>query len=155
MDVDENAVSGSYKIRSVYFDDYWSTAYTQKIAGVQHRKKYRIRFYDDSDSVIKLECKIKNGNYIYKKSASLTHEETDMIMNGDYDFLLTKNNELCKEFYYQCVSRVLRPKCIVDYEREPYVFEQGDVRITFDHDVRSTVLVREVFNSDLPSIFVF
>jgi len=154
MSLDENAGNGSYKIRSVYFDDYWSTAYVDKTMGIQHRKKYRIRFYDDSDKVIKLECKIKNVNYINKKSSSLSREETEMLMDNQNDFLLKRGDDLCNEFYYQCVSRVLRPKCIVDYEREPYVFEPGDVRITFDHDVRSTVLFKDVFNSELPSIYV-
>lgn len=30
----------------------------------------------------------------------------------------------------------MRPKVYVDYEREPYIMELGDVRITFDSDVR-------------------
>ena len=154
MDVDSNAESGSYKIRSIYFDDYWNRAYTDKITGIQYRKKYRIRFYNDSDKIIKLECKIKNASWINKISVSLSRGETDAIMNGEYEFLLRRDERLCHEFYYQCTSRVLRPKCIVDYEREPYIFENGDVRVTFDNDVRSTALFKDVFNPDLPSIYV-
>lgn len=36
---DPNAVNGGYLIRSLYFDDYWNTAYEQKDAGVLERKK--------------------------------------------------------------------------------------------------------------------
>ncbi|MDD2269285.1 MAG: polyphosphate polymerase domain-containing protein [Eubacteriales bacterium] len=155
MDLDKNAKNGSYKIRSIYFDDYWNRAYTDKLSGVQHRKKYRIRFYDDSDKVIRLECKIKNASFINKIDTPLNREQTEALLNGSFDFLLKREERLCHEFYYQCVSRVLRPKCIVDYEREPYIFEDGDVRVTFDNDVRATALLtKDVFNPDLPSIYV-
>ena len=154
MELDTHAKNGHYKIRSVYFDDYWNTAYLDKMRGVQHRKKYRIRFYDDDDSRINLECKTKNGRYIYKRSALLTKEETDGILNGSYEFLLRKNNDLCTEMYMQCVSRVLRPCCIVDYEREPYFYQAGDVRVTFDSDIRSASMFSNVFEPDLPVIHV-
>lgn len=153
MQRDANTVDGRYKIRSLYFDDYWMTAYRDKMMGVFERKKYRIRIYNDSDSNIKLECKMKSGNYIHKKAVSLTRDETDMILRGDYGFLLKKEKSMYHEFYYQCVSRVLRPCVIVDYEREPFVCEAGDVRITFDTDVRSTVMFSDFFRSDLPSVY--
>jgi len=31
----------------------------------------------------------------------------------------------------------MRPRVMVDYDREPYVFESGEVRITFDKHVRA------------------
>ncbi len=59
MELDDHAQGGFYKIRSVYFDDYWNTAYLDKIRGVQNRRKYRIRFYNDDDSRINLNAKLK------------------------------------------------------------------------------------------------
>jgi SPX domain protein involved in polyphosphate accumulation len=150
MELDKHAQGGQYKIRSVYFDDYWNTAYLDKMRGVQNRRKYRIRFYDDDDSRINLECKTKSGSYIFKRSVSLTRAETDSLLNGEYEFLLHKNNDLCTEMYIQCVSRVLRPCCIVDYEREPYLYTAGDVRVTLDSDIRSASLFPDVFDSTLP-----
>ncbi len=133
---DEHAVNGKYHIRSLYFDDYWNTAYQDKLSGVQGRKKYRIRLYNLEDDFIRLECKIKSGAYISKISAPLTRAEADKILNGDYGFLLHHEYELCRQFYYECMSNVMRPKVYVDYEREPYVMNAGDLRITFDSDVR-------------------
>ena len=75
-------------IRSLYFDDYWNSAYNEKMAGVDFRKKYRIRIYNCQDSHIKLERKIKLSNYIHKDSASITRQEFDWITEGRYDFLL-------------------------------------------------------------------
>ena len=49
LDHDSHARDGSYTIRSLYFDDYWNTAYQEKVDGVLTRKKYRIRIYDYSE----------------------------------------------------------------------------------------------------------
>lgn len=43
LKLDPHATNGGYFIRSLYFDDYWNTAYEEKDAGVLLRKKYRIR----------------------------------------------------------------------------------------------------------------
>ena len=148
---DTHAEQGYYKIRSLYFDDFWNSSYEEKLMGVSDRNKYRIRIYNDSDSNIKLERKTKTGNYIYKKNASLTREETDKILDGDYSFLLYNKQPLCQEFYVKCITDLMRPRVIVDYEREPFVFEAGDVRITFDTDVRAGSLEFNMFDPTLPT----
>ena len=76
------------QIRSLYFDDYWNSAFEEKEAGVLMRKKYRIRIYDCSERSIRLERKKKFGSFIYKESAPLTTEEVWKILDGDYGFLL-------------------------------------------------------------------
>ena len=58
---DPHAENGEYHIRSLYFDDYWDTAYEEKISGVSRRRKYRIRAYNLRDDVIRLECKEKRA----------------------------------------------------------------------------------------------
>jgi hypothetical protein len=121
LHLDPHAQQGGYFIRSLYFDDYWNTAYEEKDAGVLLRKKYRIRIYNCSDRSIKLERKKKFGSYIYKEAAPLTHAEFDAILAGDYDFLLHSPRRLCQEFYTECVCNVLRPRVIVDYDREPWM----------------------------------
>jgi len=153
MKKDTNVLDGKYKVRSLYFDDYYHSAYEEKIQGLYARQKYRIRIYNDDDSVIRLECKIKRGSFISKKSALLTREETGWILDGKYDFLLKKENPLFHEFYFQCATNVMRPCVIVDYEREPYVYRAGDVRITFDTDIRSAMLNNDFFRSDLSCIY--
>lgn len=152
---DSHAVNGEYKLRSLYFDTLNNQAFNEKNMGVFFRKKYRIRIYNDSDSVIKLECKMKNDSYINKRSASLTREEFDQIMEGNYEFLtLKKDNPLYIEFYYMCVSKYLRPRLIVDYEREPFIYAPGDVRITFDKHVRASSYIYDMFDSDIPCRYI-
>lgn len=148
---DRHAENGGYMIRSLYFDDYWNSAYEEKIMGVHARKKYRIRIYDCSDRVISLERKKKQGSHIYKESARLTRPEYDRIRNGDYAFLMNHPQQLCREFWYECAVNLMRPKVIVDYEREPFVMEEGTVRITFDAHVRAASPGLDIFTREIPS----
>lgn len=152
LKMDPHAGSNGYMIRSLYFDDYYNSAYEEKLIGVASRKKYRIRIYDYSEKVIKLECKHKQGNYIYKESAGLTKEEVCLILNGHYDFLLQREEALCQRFYIACVSEMLRPKVIVDYDRIPYIYDAGTVRVTFDTHVRAGIGSFDIFDRKIPTI---
>lgn len=154
MHPDPHARQGIYKIRSLYFDDYWQSAYAEKLMGSTGRRKYRIRIYNDSDEAIRLECKRKEERLIHKRSAPLSREEYDQIEAGDYAFLLRREESLCREFYYQLQSRFWRPRVIVDYEREPFVLEAGDVRVTFDTDVRAGSGWGDLFDPRLPMTYV-
>ena len=154
LQLDKHAKNGGYMIRSLYFDDYYQSAYEEKDAGVLKRKKYRIRIYNCSDSSIKLERKKKYGSYIFKEAASLTRDEVYKILNGDYEFLLKSDKNLLREFYVECVSNVMRPRTIVDYDREPWISDEGTVRITFDMDVRAAVGSFDIFDPTLPTLDV-
>lgn len=150
--MDPHAGPGGYLIRSLYFDDYWNSAYEEKEAGVLMRKKYRIRIYGYSDSSIKLERKKKFGSYIYKESAPLTRRETELILEGKYEFLLKSPHSLCREFYVECTSNLMRPRLIVDYEREPWIMDAGTVRVTMDANVRAAVGSYDIFDPGLPTL---
>lgn len=151
---DPHAAGGGYMIRSLYFDDYFHSAYEEKEAGVLMRKKYRIRIYNYSDSSIRLERKKKFGSYIFKESAPLTRGETEQILDGKYDFLLKSRYPLCREFYAECICHMMRPRVIVDYEREPWIMDAGTVRITMDSNVRAAVGSFDIFDASLPAISV-
>jgi VTC domain len=145
---------GSYMVRSLYFDDYYNHAYNDKYAGVQNRTKYRIRIYNNSDKTINLEKKTKRVSYNYKQTAPLTKEQVMGILDGNYEVLLGSSNNLLDVFYHECVSNVMRPRVIVDYEREPYIMEAGDVRITFDKHIRAGSDNFDIFDPDLPTMEV-
>ena len=82
----------------------------------------------------------------------MTHAEFDAILAGDYDFLLHSPRRLCQEFYTECVCNVLRPRVIVDYDREPWIMDAGTVRVTFDQNVRAAVGSWNIFDSALPAL---
>ncbi len=141
---------GKYHIRSLYFDDFRNTALFEKLAGVARRKKYRIRIYNHSDKVIKLERKTKLDQYISKESAKLSREEADRITKGDVSFLANSHDRLLRAFYLEHRRNYLRPNVIVDYHREAYVHPVGNVRITFDIDLHTALGSVSLFD---PNVF--
>ena len=147
--------AGQYMIRSLYFDDMYRSAYYEKMDGIYQRKKYRIRIYGCSDAVIHLECKRKEGAYIFKESCRLTKEEYENILSGDGAFLLEKESQMAKEFYLDMRMNLLKPEVIVDYEREPYVFDAGTVRITFDKNVRACRANQDIFDKEIASYEIY
>jgi hypothetical protein len=143
---------GSYTVRSLYFDDYYNRAYDDKYAGVLKRAKHRIRIYNQSDRRINFEKKNKIGAYNYKQSTLMTKEQVYGVLEGNYELLLKSSSNLLKVFYHECISNMMRPRVVVDYEREPYVMEAGDVRITFDKNIRAGVEGFDIFNAEMPMI---
>lgn len=144
--------SGYYTVRSLYFDDLYNSAYNEKNMSILNREKYRIRSYNQSDTVINLERKIKSNNYILKEIAPLTRKEVDSILTEDYDFLRSSTSRLKQLFYYHCRSSLLRPRVIIDYEREPFTMEAGDVRITFDRNIRAGMENLDPFNNEMAMV---
>lgn len=133
LDQDAHAgPEGVYHIRSLYLDDLYHTAYRQKMAGVEVRKKYRVRIYDCRAGHIALECKYKNGAYIHKESVPLTEAEYGAFCGGSLGFLLQKDQPLARQFYVEARANLIRPCVIVAYDREAFVNDVGTVRITFD-----------------------
>lgn len=150
MEHDENAgETGEYHIRSLYFDDPANTALREKLSGVDKRDKIRIRIYNLSDKVIKLECKHKKDGFIQKDSISLSREECERLCRGDYTFLLRRSEPFARRMFVKFASEGLRPAVIVDYVREAFVFPAEDVRITFDKDVRTAYRSTDIFNTNL------
>lgn len=143
--------TGDYHIRSLYFDDMDESALLDKLAGTKDRGKYRIRIYGLSSKVIRFEKKIKEGQYIGKKSFALTQEEYYQLMNGHPNFLLSKREPLAKEVWLKIVNGRLSPRVVVDYEREAYVMDYESVRITFDKQIKSGG-PGDIFDKHLPVV---
>lgn len=141
---------GTYLIRSLYFDNCYDKALKEKIDGIKNRDKYRIRCYNNDSSFILLEKKSKRNNLCLKSSCKLTKNQCEDILNGNFDFSSAKDNEVLTDFYVGQTAGLLRPKTIVVYKREPYVFEAGNVRITFDSDIKSGLYSTDFFDWNLP-----
>ena len=149
---DEHAIDGKYHIRSLYFDDLSDKALREKINGVNEREKFRIRFYNFDTSVIHLEKKCKINGVGKKLSANLTKEEAEKIADADYEWMISDGRPLLKDLYVKMHNEGLRPKTVVDYTREPFIFDAGNVRVTLDYDIRTGLLSTDFLNSDMITI---
>lgn len=142
---DENMRDGEYFIRSLYFDSYRDKVLREKLDGLGEREKFRIRFYNMDDSLVRLEKKSKKVGLCLKGSADISWEQVQKITKGDFDFLENSEEPLHRELYIKMLTEQLRPKIIVDYKRKAYVFPCGNVRITFDYDISSSYDLENFF----------
>ena len=148
MKRDSHATDGKYFIRSLYFDNAQDKALMEKINGINNREKFRIRYYNHDTSVIHLEKKSKINGLCLKESVFLTKEEAQAVAQGDCGWLLGSGEPLLQELYSKMSVQGLRPKTIVDYEREPFVFDAGNVRVTLDYNIRTGLNCTDFLNPD-------
>lgn len=151
MDLDCNSIyeDHTYKIRSLYFDNDSSDAYYEKLNGVLYREKYRIRYYNDDDSFIRLERKLKHNNMTSKDQVTISRELCDKIIAGEIEML--EGTGLLEEFLNDMRRKHLKPAVIVDYIRRAYTYPISDVRITFDSRIKSGRYQYELFDYELPT----
>ena len=141
---------GTYFVKSLYFDNYMDKALREKIDGVNRREKFRIRYYGTDTSFIRLEKKSKINGLCNKVTCRITAEECQKIIDGDIEFMKDSEFELMRELYSKMKYQLLRPKCIVAYTRECFVYPPGNVRVTIDMNICGSNNVKEFLNPDLP-----
>ena len=151
MKPDPHAADGKYRIRSLYFDTPSDRALREKIDGVNRREKFRIRCYNLDYSLIHLEKKSRLNGLGTKYSADLTAEETRKILEGDLSWMRDSGRPLVQELYSR-MQAGLRPKTIVDYTREPFLYAPGNVRVTLDYDIRTALQSTDFLDPDCITI---
>lgn len=149
---DSHAVDGKYFIRSLYFDTLSDKALREKIDGVDNRKKFRIRYYNNDLSFIRLEKKSKWNNLGTKEMVRLSTMQAQAIADGNIDWMVNHPAPLIHELYVEMKETGLRAKTIVDYTREPFVFPAGNVRVTLDYDIRTGLCSTDFLNPDTPTV---
>lgn len=152
MAPDPHAVDGRYVIRSLYFDTPTDKALREKLDGVNRREKFRIRYYNRDISMIHLEKKSKLGGLGNKQSAALTARQAQCFVDGDLHWMETHEHGLIRELYAKMRVQGLRPRTIVDYTREPFVFAPGNVRVTLDYDIRTGLYSTDFLDPDCITI---
>ena len=152
MQKDSHAIDGRYEIRSLYFDNLNDKALKEKIEGVNIREKFRIRYYNRDTSLINLEKKSKINGLCLKESVSLTIDQTEAIINGDYTWMAASKKSLIRELYIKMKQEELHPKTIVDYIREPFIFGPGNVRITLDYNIRTGISYVDFLNNSCVTV---
>lgn len=139
---------GSYYIRSLYFDDYRDTCLRENEAGTDPRSKFRIRYYNNDTTRLRLEKKSKTRGMTRKESCAITREECRIFMAGQIPpITLDMAPEKCRLFSEMMV-RGLVPKVIVSYERIPFVYPGGNVRVTFDRKLSSSSEIGKFLEAD-------
>ena len=119
---DPHGKNGSYVITSLYYDDPMDTALLEKLDGLARHTKFRLRTYDFSDKIIRLERKVKEGILTEKASVIVSREQMAALERLDH--------------YLTAQMRGLQPAVTVRYRRDAYLYPGTDLRLTFDTDLR-------------------
>lgn len=150
ISLDKNArQAGTYRIRSLYFDDYDKRCMGENAAGTDPREKFRIRIYNGSRERISLELKKKERGKTLKLSCPMTIEQCEQAMRGQPLMLRDIKEPLLYKFALQMHTRLLRPAVIVEYDRIPYVCKDGNVRITLDRNISSSNQFLDFLEKDI------
>lgn len=142
--------TGSYCIRSLYFDDYENRCYYENENGTDPREKFRIRIYNHSFERITLECKRKERSKTLKTACPLTLEQTRMLMVGTPVPDIASQPEVLRRLTLQMLTRRMKPVVIVEYDRVPYVYRNGNVRVTLDMNVCASTAVDKFLDAQIP-----
>ncbi len=135
---DAMALKGSYTVSSIYFDDIWDSCYEESLNGNPERKKYRVRIYNNSFDSIKLEVKCKRYNRATKYVSLLSYDEMKRLLKeGEIED--TPDGSVARQLFLMAIkTKSIRPRVIVSYERNAYICDEGNVRITFDRNLRAS-----------------
>lgn len=136
---DCHTVGGKYLVRSLYFDNAADKVLREKLNGVNRREKFRLRYYNGDTSTLRLEKKSKINGLCLKQSVPLTPAQGCALLAGDAAWMTDAPEPLVRELRAKMICQGLRPKAVVDYIREPFVFAPGNVRVTLDYDLRTAV----------------
>lgn len=149
---DAHTVDGRYHIRSLYFDNLRDKALREKLDGVEPREKFRLRCYNGDFSYVLLEKKEKLDGLCRKTQEVLTVPQVRALLAATP---LEGGGPLLQELARKMTLLGLRPKTVVEYTREPFVYGPGNVRVTLDYDLRTGHSSREFLRPDCPTIPVW
>lgn len=130
LSYDENGIDGVYNVKSLYFDDFYDQALLGKLDGAYKLPKFRIRIYNDNLNFKKLERKHKRGDIVSKKSIKISDEEYYQFMNCSRSF---------SHEFPDLQGSILKPRVIISYQRKAFVYNPGNVRITIDSHIKTSI----------------
>ncbi len=143
--------NGKYRIRSLYFETPDNKVLREKLDGINNREKFRIRYYNDDTDFIRLEKKTKVNGLGNKLSAKMTKEDCEKLIAGNLAWMKDSKQDLVLELYAKMKYQQLKPKTIVDYIREPFIYSPGNVRVTIDSQIKTGINSKDLFSKNLPA----
>ena len=143
---DAHCLQDPYRIRSLYFDTPDNRDYHENLAGLECRRKIRLRTYDPGADTCKLELKEKKGEFSHKTSLFLSRADAERLMQGERQVLLQNcPSPDALRIYTEMETHAYRPSALIEYERMAYLYPSFDVRITFDAEIRSSESCQDLF----------
>ena len=95
----------------------------------------------------------KDGRYLIRSLYfDNANDKALRIVDGKIDWMANDSRELARELYAKMRAQGLRPKTILDYDREPFVYAPGNVRVTLDYNIRTGLNCTDFLNADCATV---
>jgi len=119
-------------ITSIYIDNLNFDSAKDNINGVNERKKFRVRWYDNDLNKIYFEQKNKNNFFVWKniKKLELDINKKNLI-NKIYELLSNNNKYIDTNYNYKMVLKI-------NYKRSYFISDQGEFRATIDTEINTS-----------------
>ena len=147
-------LNNKYFVRSLYFENNFSSNFYEKVDGMKIRRKYRLRTYSnffDPKVPIFFEVKGRISERTYKKRINVKNKYLNLFLSQSQNFNLLNlypNNEMIINFIFDSFRKNLKPLILVDYKRRPYINKFGlYFRLTFDTNLLSSK-TNNLFSND-------
>ncbi|MCH5258456.1 MAG: polyphosphate polymerase domain-containing protein [Lachnospiraceae bacterium] len=148
---DEHCSDGAYSVRSLYFDSIENVDFAEKFAGIEKRKKIRVRIYNNVTSTCKLELKQKNGDWQQKHSFIISANDVSELAFGNYSVLTRyfHSVDVSRKVFSTMTLGQYNPVVQIEYDRLAYRYPMYDTRITLDMNIRSSETNMDIFASNI------
>ncbi len=140
---------GTYLIRSIYFDTYDNRCVRENEDGTSPREKWRIRHYNCDMDHLSLECKLHENTMIHKSQCKIEKDMLNDILKSSIPSLDFQYPPLLNRFLLLMRTELLHPVVLIEYERRPLIWREGNVRVTFDRNIVSSP---QFLTSDTPML---
>ncbi len=134
----------SYPVHSLYLDSDNLEIYWRTINGDKNRFKLRLRYYSDHpDTPVFFEIKRRMKDIILKQRGGVRQEAVPLLLSGHFpsaEHLIRKDagSLVAVQRFCQLMTELhAKPKSHIYYQREAYVSDDDQVRVTLDRDVFS------------------
>lgn len=148
VQLDPHSGENGYGVRSLYFDSPGDHDLFDTLDGNMEKRKIRLRYYPANTDNIKLEYKCKSGSDGVKHSLTVSKENAQRLINGEYSFLLDLQEPLALKLYTRLMIGGYHPKVIIEYNRLAYTYPVSNTRLTFDSAVSASYVVDSFFDAD-------
>ena len=118
-------------VNSIYFDDINFTNANDNLIGLSLRKKFRLRWYNNSDKLF-FETKIKKNRLNFKKILQLSLNDKKINNLSIFELNEIFQRQVLKK--HKIISNYLNPTLGVSYWRDYYENNDG-IRITVDNNI--------------------
>ena len=154
LDMDEYGVGRpnySYPVHSLYLDSDDLQIYWRTVNGDKNRFKLRLRYYSDHEnSPVFFEIKRRMKDVIIKQRGGVRQAAVPLLLDGHLpepgQMLLGDPASLVaiQRFLSLMANLNAKPKSHIFYQREAYVAENDEVRVTMDRDVYSEPCLKPI-----------